>query len=102
MKHELYQTVSEFRGGILGDSPSALMCRAICLPLQGYLSFAMDIKTTLGEGAIWNDDCEIFHTWLVLPDGSIIDPTADQFTAPDGKRMPPVYIGERPKWYLAD
>lgn len=80
-KSTLKRIVSEFRRGILGLSPSSRMCYAICLPLQSYLSLA-GYKTVLIEGD-FETDCGITnHSWLQLPDGRIIDPTADQLSRP--------------------
>jgi hypothetical protein len=98
-KDKLHRIVSEFRKGILGKRPSADMCRAVCLPLQGYLSMA-GYEAEFIEGEIDINNAVFDHVWLELPDGRIIDPTADQFSKPDGAPMPPVYIGEQPEWYL--
>ena len=61
-------------------------CAMICWPLAGYLDFlglAVETKdTTVGH---WN------HVWLLLPDGRVLDPTADQFDA----TLPPVYLGAK-------
>jgi len=41
---------------------------------------------------------EMNHYWLELPDGQVLDPTADQFNDEDGfehlRPLPPVYIGK--------
>lgn len=71
------------------------MCYAVCAPLEGYLAYCCSIPVKLIEGEVDNTQ----HFWLQLADGQVIDPTADQFKTPDGKRMPKVYIGERPEWY---
>lgn len=96
----LRRIVTEFRKGILGRRSSVSMCFAVCAPLQGYLSM-LGYETQMIEGAMKYRDvgvnCE--HYWLLLHDGRIIDPTADQFNAPGGSAMPKVYIGEKPKWY---
>jgi hypothetical protein len=39
------------------------------------------------------------HVWVELEDGTVIDPTADQFNQPNGEPMPKVYVGPRPEWY---
>lgn len=93
----------DFRKGILDCRPSAWMCRAVCLPLQSYLSVAEGIQTDLVEGVIIDEnENEIEHTWLRLSSGKILDPTADQFKSPRGKRMPKIYIGPIPDWYLTE
>lgn len=91
---ELRSTVLSFRKGVLGKEPSDRMCFAVCAPLQGFLSI-LGYDTQLVEGDFGRTN----HFWLKLPDGSIIDPTADQFRKPDGSPMPKVYIGELPAWY---
>jgi hypothetical protein len=40
-----------------------------------------------------------FHYWIRLPDGRIVDATADQLRNPKGGRMPDVFVGEKPMWY---
>lgn len=80
-----------FRHGLLGGKSSRDMCFAVCAPLQGLLGLH-GVETKLVEG-------EFGHYWLELPDGQILDPTADQFVRPGGSKMPPVYLGELPKWY---
>jgi hypothetical protein len=91
----LRRIVGEFRRGMLGKGSSALMCFAVCAPLQSLLEMA-GYPTELIEGEVENTE----HYWLQLPDGRIVDPTADQLTAPDGSAMPKVFIGEKPEWYL--
>lgn len=91
---ELLHIATEFRAGLLGDRPSSQMCAAISWPLQGYLSM-LGVETECVEG--WVEYSE--HVWLRLSNGTIIDPSADQFTAPDGSVMPPVLVGRQPEWY---
>lgn len=91
---KLKKIVEEFRGGLLDHRPSGSMCFMVSSALAGYLSFSgYDCKLTKG----YVGECE--HFWLTLPDGIIIDPTADQFPQPTGDDMPKVYIGEKPDWY---
>ena len=96
MSKELLRIVTDFREGILGDWISNRKCFIVCLPLAGFLPLC-GYEAELTEGQINGYQ----HFWLTLPDGQIIDPTADQFTRPDGTDMPVVYIGEKPDWYLA-
>ena len=91
---ELCKIASGVRRGILGKQSSDRMCLAVCLPLQGYLSFFCRLETELVEG----DFDHINHYWLKLPDGRILDPTADQFSTPE-RPMPKVYLGPLPDWY---
>ncbi len=85
---KLRRIVTEFRGGILNGRPSALMCFAVCFPLQGYLS-AIGVETECMEMQM----AEVNHVVLKMADGRIIDPTADQFG------LEPVYIGRMPIEY---
>ena len=93
LKH-LRRDALAFRCGILNGKPSASMCFAVCAPLQSLLGL-QGIETELIEGAVGKWE----HFWLRLPDGRVLDPTADQFRAPGGKTMPNVYIGALPGWY---
>jgi hypothetical protein len=99
-RYKLHKIASDFRGGILGTMPSALMCFAVCAPLEGFLRVCgYDVE--LVEGTVELPNGRVAqHYWLALPDGRVLDPTADQFTKPTGEPMPEVYIGERPGWYL--
>jgi hypothetical protein len=66
---------------------------AICAPLQGWLAF-MGLDLELVEADFgWTNHC-----WLALPDGRILDPTADQF-ARHGVELPAVYLGPLPDAY---
>lgn len=83
------------RDGILDGRQSKSMCYAVSASLQGFLAFFCKIETELVEGDVGRG---INHYWLRLPDGRIIDATADQFSTPS-RPMPKVYIGELPEWY---
>lgn len=98
---QLKQTAIGFRRGILGKRSSDLMCFAVCAPLQGYLSM-LGVETVLVKGVFHKSAAESVHMehyWLRLPDGRILDPTADQFTGDEGQPMPKVYIGALPDGY---
>lgn len=105
----LIKLTLSFRKGILGKRDSTSMCFAICAPLQSYLGIITHMHYKLVHGsAVHYPDPRLSaefepdfveHYWLQLPDGRILDPTADQFAAPDGSPMPIVYLGERPEWY---
>lgn len=86
----LIQNVTEFRSGILWHTTSHGMCFAVSAPLQAYLSF-LGLHTKLVQGRYKRRE----HYWLELPDGRILDATADQFDA----EMPVVYLGALPKYY---
>ena len=91
---ELFEIAKGFRSGMLESKPSSAMCFAICAPLEGYLSFCgYDCRLVKGDVGDWE------HFWIALSDGRIIDPTADQFSNPEGIKMPQIYIGPKPSWY---
>lgn len=93
----LKQIVTSFRKGILNGRSSELMCMAVCLPLQGYLSM-LGYNTKLVEADFESPYGSVNHVWLEMDDETIIDPTADQFS---GKwmKLPKVYIGKIPEVY---
>jgi hypothetical protein len=99
-RDRLRRIATDFRQGILGTMPSARMCFAVCAPLEGYLRAALGVSAELVEGELRLGEDVAQHFWLELPDGRILDPTADQFATPSGEPMPEVYIGVRPGWYL--
>lgn len=86
---QLKYFATEFRRGILAGKPSDLMCFAICAPLQSLLKATHNLDLELVEGRVSNCD----HFWLKLPDGRVLDPTADQFNDLGFPRMPKVYLG---------
>ena len=94
---ELLHEVTGFRSGLLGGVESKDMCFVVAAALEGYLNF-IGYPCELIKGEIGHSN----HFWLALPDGTIIDPTADQFPKPDGQSMPEVYIGSLPEWYRCD
>jgi hypothetical protein len=96
-KMTLERIVSEFRQGILDADSSESKCYMVCAPLAGYLR-CVGFEVKLVKGRIDGEDFEAGHFWLELPDGRIIDPTADQFSS-ESRPMPAVYIGPQPKWY---
>lgn len=98
---QLVRFARSFRDGIIKDNPwTALrpvgkpksfgMCFQVSAPLQGLLS-AHGFETSLETV----DFIEINHTFLRLPDGRILDATADQFG------LEPVYLGPMPDEYQA-
>jgi len=95
---EIKKIASGFTKGLLGKRKSNSMCLAVTAPLQGYLSFC-GLETELIEGEIKVGKITWNHFWLKLPDGRILDPTANQFKTPDGKDMPKLYLGKKPDWY---
>ena len=96
---QLIPIVKEFRAGLLGRRSPVHMCLAVCMPLQGFLS-AIGVEAAITEGHLLDSDGHKFqHFWLTLPDGRIIDPTADQFSL-ESRPMPSVYVGKLPEWYF--
>ncbi len=91
---ELLHEVTEFRSGLLDGREPGNMCFAVSAALEGYLNF-VGYPCEMVSGEVSGDE----HFWIVLPDGTIIDATANQFSQPDGKPMPEVYIGNLPEWY---
>jgi hypothetical protein len=84
---ELLKLATEFRKGLLGKRSSARMCSAVSWALQGWLA-AFGVETE----AVTVDLGHTEHVYLRLPDGMILDATADQFSTTE-KPMPPVYLG---------
>lgn len=86
----LVNQVKAFRGGILNGQSSRMMCGVVCFALQGYLEW-IGLQSELFE----SDLGEMNHVWLKLPDGRVLDPTADQFNEwfPH-KNYPSVHLGE--------
>lgn len=90
---EIRKIATEFRSGILGRKSAYAMCLAVSAPLASYLQFCgYNCKLTEGVVGMWN------HFWITLPDGTIIDPTADQFNS-TYIPMPKIYIGPLPEHY---
>lgn len=83
---DLLAIAIDFRDAIVGTGASTNRCGMVCYPLAGYLSF-LGLDTTTVETWIGHQN----HVWLLLPDGRVLDPTADQFDA----TLPPVYLGAK-------
>ena len=97
-KRKLIKIAKEFSAGVLDGKPSADMCFAVSYVLGGYLKF-MGYVVDMQQAFIDCSDAEIEHWYLILPDGLILDCTADQFNEKLNKKMPMVYIGKKPSWY---
>lgn len=103
---KLISVADEFRKGVLDKHrrKSNDWCYAISAPLVSYLEFCgCPCKLVCG----YIGDTE--HYWIALPDGRILDPTADQFNdnmpEPDNMpnpKMPRVYLGIKPSNYKTD
>ena len=85
---QLVKLARGFRSGLIGKRDSRGMCFMVCAPLRGLLS-VYGVVTELREITLkWTN-----HFVIVLEDGRVLDPTADQF---DG--LPPIYVGPMPKY----
>jgi hypothetical protein len=92
--NELRRVCRSFRKGFLDGRSSLGMCFEVSSALQEFLS-SIGVETTLvkHEDKFWN------HAFLVLPDGRVLDATADQFRSSPCPaliprlRLPMVYIG---------
>ncbi len=87
----------EFRFGLVGHKPVESGGGVLINePLEGYLQ-AFGIRCKLVEGLVQGQR----HFWVeLLEDKTIVDAVASQFRTPDGRKMPAVYVGKRPEWYL--
>lgn len=85
---ELLQYAKEFRAAIIGEASSSRWCAAISAPLCAALN-AIGVKAGLLE----TDLGECNHVFLVLEDGRVLDPTADQFNWISKNELPGVYLG---------
>jgi hypothetical protein len=95
-ENEIRRIATGFRKGMLGNKSSVAWCFAVSSALAGYLNFG-GYPCEVAQGMVGNWE----HYWLEYS-GIIIDPTADQFKTPEGKDMPPVYIGVKPAWYKTE
>lgn len=86
---QLVQIASDFRDGILDGAPSDMMCGMVSWPLAAYFgAMGFPVKTVDGDLGHLN------HIWIALPDGRVLDATADQFNRMfPAMNLPPVYLG---------
>ena len=83
---DLLDIATQFRDAIVRDRPSTFYCGLVCRPLAGYLAFlGLNVDTKEIRGSRGN------HMYLLLPDGRVLDPTADQYDA----TLPKVYLGPK-------
>jgi hypothetical protein len=91
---KLIQVCRAFREGLLDGASSEAMCFVVASSLSGFLS-AHGVKTEVVEGSLG----VMNHFWLRLPDGRILDPTADQFNTLElsppltSEILPDIYLG---------
>ena len=93
---ELLNIVKEFRDGILGNTSSSMMCFAVSAPLQSYLSICGVTVKLQTIDLNRHRNC-LNHSFLIMEDGRVLDPTADQFNCDGVEVFPEVYLGE-PKY----
>lgn len=94
---QLIRIARDMRAGILGTRSSVDMCMVVSAPLQSMLSALYGVVCELEE--VWLDETPqgtTNHVFLRLPDGRILDPTADQFG------LDPIYLGPLPPLYDQD
>jgi hypothetical protein len=95
----LIQLSTQFRYGVIGRKSSSKECYKVAAPLCAYFKF-LKVECSLIEGYVTIGEAITNHYWLALPDGRILDPTADQFNEVKKQNMPKVYLGEKPQWYM--
>lgn len=88
---DLVKTAQQFRDGVLKKRSSSMMCAVVSWPLQSMLSALYGVELD-AEGVNFPGGGN--HVFLRLPDGRVLDATADQFAAdrPD-LNVPAVYLG---------
>jgi hypothetical protein len=76
-------------------------CLAMSQILKPYLRCMFDIDTLIYNVKVKQGRRMVNHYYLErISGGKIIDGTASQFIYPNGKKMPQVYIGELPDFYI--
>lgn len=87
--NELTKYATEFRAAIIGDASSAWWCAGISAPLcSAFLALGQTVEIV---------ECDLgycTHVFLRLPNGRVLDPTADQFNWCSRVELPGVYLGE--------
>lgn len=95
VEKDILPIVEQVREGVLAGREPAGLCASVCAVLRGQLA-EYGVSTSLVYGWVMG----LGHCWLEMEDGSITDPTASQFSRPDGEPMPLIYYGPRPDWYV--
>lgn len=92
---ELVEFASEFRRGLLGRRSSRYKCAMVTWPLAGYLEFE-GVECAVDAVRLPEEAHAVQHVFIALPDGRVLDATADQFNR-RGKepKYPKVYLGPR-------
>lgn len=103
---DLKQFCREFRHELLQGGSSRGACAMVCVPLAGLLEFMGITKCEVIESDLsqFENGWMMNHVWLQLPDGRVLDPTADQFNGPgmghDG--LPDIYLGPPLDFHLME
>jgi hypothetical protein len=97
----LIRICTQFRAGVLGgkNEKSKDKCLWVSSPLCSYLNF-LKVKCRMIEYCVTIGENITYHHCILLDDGRIIDPTADQFNEIRKLEMPKVYLGEKPSHYM--
>ena len=91
--HILIESAEGFRDGILDGGCSINKCFMVSSPLQAWLLFmGVTCELVSIESETGN------HFFIELPDGRVLDATADQFDA----TLPAVYLGRALAIHLED
>lgn len=94
---ELLKIATDFRDGLIGRKNGAGYCFMVCAPLAGLLDNLGMGPVDLRESIVKINGGSTNHVWIRLPDGRVLDPTADQFD------LVPVYLGKpHPKVHAKD
>lgn len=80
---EMLAYAQAFRNGVLGGESSHRMCLVLSAPLQAALE-VLGVRCALVQRER--------HYFVSLEDDRVLDPSADQFAAPDEIALP-VYLG---------
>ncbi|MGF1612143.1 MAG: hypothetical protein ACFCUQ_22310 [Kiloniellales bacterium] len=89
---ELIGIAAGIRCATLARYPPRGMCFMVANPLAGLLRF-YGMETRLVEGNIEIQGHTVNHFWIALPDGRVLDPTADQFNGAGLGDWPRIYLG---------
>jgi len=102
---ELKSVIQDFVKGLLKKAKCnhAGNCYAMSQILKPYLSCLFGVVTLINNSKVKQGKKKINHYYLLrIKDGKIIDATASQFKDLNGNRMPKIFIGEKPEWYIND
>ena len=91
---ELIEFATDFRRGLLGRRSSRYRCATVSWPLASLLELN-GVACAIACCKLSDEAHAVQHVWIELPDGRVLDATADQFNKRGQKRKyPPVYLGK--------